>query len=164
MPERYQVPKHEATARVILSDGSRRQITVFLSERAEHHSGPERPSDLLNGDDSFVPVSFPESGFALLRTTSVMVMTVDVEDELVGTAEAEDVIGSGPGPDGVERHDVRIGLDDGSEVRGAITYLMPPGERRLQDYLNQAPTFVRLREGDRVKIVNTDRVVRVQPR
>lgn len=164
MPERYQVPKHEASARVLLSDGSRRRITVYLSEQAERHAGPERPSDLLNGDNPFVPVSFPDFGFALLRRTSVVVMTVAVEDELVGGTEAEDLVGADSDRDGVEWHDVVLILDDGSDLQGTIAYLMPPGERRLQDYLNQAPTFVRLREDDRVQIVNTDRIVRVQPR
>lgn len=164
MPERYQVPKHEASARVLLADGSRRRVTLFLSERAEGHTGPERPSDLLNGDDRFVPVSFRDAGFALLRRTSVLVMTVDVEDELTGAAGTEDVFGSGPDPEGLERHDVALILSDGSELEGTMTFLMPPGERRLQDYLNRAPTFVRLRAGDRIRIVNTDRIVRVESR
>lgn len=164
MSERYQVPKHEAPARVLLADGSRRRITVYLGEQAEDHAGPERPSDLLNGSERFFPVSFPDAGFALLRRTSVLVMTVDVEHELVGATEAEDVFGPGPDPEGLERHDVVLFLDEGSEAEGTMTFVMPPGERRLQDYLNRASAFVRLRDGDRVRIVNTDRVVRVEPR
>lgn len=164
MPERYQVPKHEASARVRLADGSRHEITVYLSERAEGHAGPERPSDLLNGDDRFVPVSFADAGFALLRRTSVVVMTVAVDDEMVGAGGTEDVFGSGPDPEGLERHDVVLALYDGSELEGTMTFLMPPGERRLQDFLNRSPPFVRLRDDDRIRIVNTDRIVRVQPR
>lgn len=164
MPERYQVPKHEAEVEVRLSDGSRGRITVYLSERAQGHAGPERPSDLLNGDDPFLPARFPDAGFALLRRTSVVVMTVDVEDEVTGASGAESLFGSGPDPDGVERHAIALILDDGSELEGTMTYLMPPGERRLQDYLNRAPRFVRLRNDDRVDIVNSDRIVRVEPR
>lgn len=164
MPERYQVPKHEASAEIRLADGSRRRVTVYLSERAQSHAGAERPSDLLNGDDRFIPVNFPDTGFALLRRTSVVTMTVDVEDELVGAGGTEDVFGPGPDPEGLERHDVVVILDDGSELEGTMTFLMPPGERRLQDFLNRAPTFVRLRENDRIEIVNSDRIVGVQPR
>lgn len=163
MSERFQVPKHEISARVLLPGGSRRELTLYLGERAARHSGPERPSDLLNGDERFVPVRFPERGFALLRRRSIVAVRVDAEDELAGTADDEELFGPDAAPEGVERREVRIVLEDGTEVTGTIAYAMPPGERRLQDYLNRGRPFVRVREGDHVDLVNSERVVRVEP-
>lgn len=168
MPEEYQVPKREMEAGVVLAGGREATVHLFLSERAEHHSGPERPSDLLNGDDPFVPVRFADSGFALLRRSSVLVMTVEAEAERAGGGADPEAglpgAGGGPVPDSAERRDVRIVLDGGIEAEGTLTYVMPPGERRLQDYLNQAPAFVSLLAGNRAKLVNTGRIVRVEPR
>lgn len=160
MSEKFQVPKHEVSARALLPGGEHEELKLYVSERAERHSGRERPSDLLNRDDRFVPVRLSDSGFVLLRRTAVLVMVVSLEDELVaGVVEG----GEGPDAEGAERHEVRLVLDEGTEVEGSVTYVMPPGEQRLQDYLNQAPGFVRVRDGDRIQLVNTGRIVRVEP-
>lgn len=163
MPERYHVPKHEISARVLLPDGSRRELTLYLSERAERHAGPERPSDLLNGDEPFVPVRFADADFALLRRSSIVALTVDVEDEMVDAADADELYSPESAPEGAERREVRVVLEDGSDVTGTMTYVMPPGERRLQDYLNRAPPFVRVRDGQEVELVNAERIIRVEP-
>lgn len=164
MSEEYQVPKSEVPARALLPDGSRKDVHLYLSERAERHSGPERPSDLLNGDELFVPVRFADTGFALLQRTSVLVVAVRAGDELrPGAGEGAGLVETGDPPEGAERREVRVVLDQGTEVEGTITYVMPPGERRLQDFLNQTDDFVRVRDDDRIKLVNTRRIVRIEP-
>lgn len=165
MPDAYEVPKHQVPARIVLPGSEPRDARLFLSERAERHTGPERPGDLLNGDQPFFPVSFDDTGFALLRRTSVLVVTVRAEDELVaGATDGQGIVEEEEeDADGAERHDLRLVLDRGPALEGTMTYLMPPGERRIQDYLNQADDFVRLRRGDRIHLVNTARIVLAEP-
>lgn len=164
MPDAYEVPKHEVPARVVLPGSEPRDARLFLSERAERHTGRERPGDLLNGGQPFFPVSFADTGFALLRRSSVLVVTVRAEDELVaGATDGQGIVEDGADADGAERQELRLVLERGPTLEGTITYLMPPGERRLQDYLNQADDFVRLRRGDRIHLVNTARIALVEP-
>lgn len=165
MPGRYQVPKNEVSARVVLADGTTWEAQLYVSDRAEHHAGRERPSDLLNGDEPFFPVDLSGIGFALLRRSSVLVTTVRAKDELTGGAtDGAELLEEGePVPEGAKRVDVRLVLDEGTSVDGTLVFLMPPGERRLQDFLNQASRFIPVREGDRVHLVNTERVVRAEP-
>lgn len=164
MPERYQVPKYEVPARVVLADGTEAELSLYVSERAEHHAGRERPSDLLNGDEAFFPARLSDEGFVLVRRTSVLVMTVRLEDELVpGASDGADLLRDEPEVEGVERHDVRVVMDQGTVVEGTVTYLMPPGERRLQDFLNQASRFMTVKDGGRLQLVNASRIARVEP-
>jgi len=156
--DEYRVPKNQVSARVVLPHRPEEQLTLFLGERAERHSGPERPSDLLNGDSRFIPVEFSESGFALLRRASVLLMVVRPADELLSDDGREDPTGPESGGSGARRRGVRLVMDDGTEVGGTVEYVMPPGESRLQDFLNEADAFIRVRDGDRVQLVNTARI------
>lgn len=167
MPERYQVPKNEASGRAVLADGTTADLKLYLSDRAEHHAGRERPSDLLNGEEPFVPVDLSGTGFVLLHRAAVLLLTVRLADEQVeDLADGAELLQEEDAslPDGAERVDVRVALEEGTTVDGTMTYLMPPGERRLQDFLNQSPRFVPLRQDDRIHLVNTERVVRVDPK
>ena len=56
---------------------------------------------------------------------------------------------------------VELALQDGSTIRGDVSYLMPVSKRRLQDFLNTAERFVALRDGDLVHLVNKERIARV---
>lgn len=164
MSERYQVPKNEVPAHVVLADGTEGELHLYVSERAERHTGRERPSDILNDEAPFFPVRFSDTGFALVRRSSVLVMTVRLEDELVaGGSEGAGLLQTGPAVEDAERHEIRLVLEEGTVVEGSVTYVMPPGERRLQDFLNQTPRFVTVRTDGSARLVNSDRIVRVEP-
>ena len=62
--EDLRVPKRRVSAEVLLPGGAARRITLFLAEAAPAHTGPERPTDLLNGGDDFVP-AFDEEARAM---------------------------------------------------------------------------------------------------
>ena len=53
--EDLRVPKRAVAVEVVLPGGVARQVSVYLSEGAASHPGPERLSDLLNGSAPFIP-------------------------------------------------------------------------------------------------------------
>mgnify|MGYP006292563043 CR=1 FL=1 len=164
MTEEYRVPKHRIPATVRMADGAERSVELFAGDHAERHTGPERPSDLLGRDASFFPVEDDEEGFLLLHKPAVSLLTVALEAEVrPEPVDAEDRALVDPEMEGAVRTRVRMVLDDGTEIRGLTAQVLPPGGRRLQDFLNAADGFVRVRDGDRVHVVNTDRIARVAP-
>lgn len=164
MSQEYRVPKHRIPATVRMADGEVRSVELFAGEHAERHAGAERPSDLLGADAPFLPVEDEEEGFLLLHKPAISMVTVELESEVgAEPVDAEDRALVDPEMEGAQRTDVRMVLDDGTEVRGLMALVLPPGERRLQDFLNAADRFVRIRDGDRVHLANTDRIARVAP-
>src|SRR5262249_24103337 len=132
LAEQYRVPKREVTAEVTLFGQAPSTLTIFLNERAETHDGFERPSDLFNGSGAFIPASEKKAGLVLLRRGAVTTVTVPAEAEFGhGGDRVEDLA-----VDQATVLQVEAVLEDGSKVRGSLTYLMPEGKRRLQDYLN----------------------------
>lgn len=155
----YRVPKRQISVEVTLHSQPWECVGLHLGDRAERHNGPERPSDVLNGATDFLPVTAFGSGISFLRKDAILVMSVpaEVEPEL-----------SVPGlpassPEGPRSEDVEIRLEDGTRLRGQITHYLPAGQRRLQDFLNRAPEFFPLRDGQTVHLVNRSHVNRVMP-
>jgi hypothetical protein len=148
MADDLKVPKQRVQVEVLLSGGSVLQVVVFLSEFASTHSGPERLSDLLNGGGDFVPaLDVAADNMTFLGRHSIAAARVASEWE--------------PGEDlaVAEEHEVEITLAEGTVRRGLLSFVMPPG-RRLLDYLNEAPLFVRLGERDRVSLINKRHIAR----
>jgi hypothetical protein len=150
--EDLRVPKRRVAAEAILAGGGGRRITLFLAEAASHHTGPERPADLLNGGDDFVPAFDEEAGaMTFLNRTGVAAVRVPGR-------EAED--------DGAEltlptEHAVEVVLLSGAALRGLVSYLRPPDRSRLVDFLNEPEPFFRLIEDHAVVLVNKRHVARV---
>ena len=57
---------------------------------------------------------------------------------------------------------MEIRLVDGQRLRGLFAYVQPEGRSRLTDYLNDAPTFLRLLQGDMVALINKRHVAYVE--
>ncbi len=159
MPARYQVPKRRVPVRIRGNDGSEEQVHLFLSELAENHPGGERPGDVFNGPSEFVVVETEGGEIWLLRRSNVAVVIVAGEheygDELAGAdplaADLDTVV------------DVKIELDDGALLEGAIRYQMPEAQNRLQDFMNASPPFLALYQESSVLLVNARRIARVMP-
>lgn len=154
--EVYRVPKFQVPAEVLLVGQEPMRISLHLSEHNERRTGRERPSDLLNGNKTFLPARAEERETGLIRREAVMVLTVDAREE---AEEGErDAV-----PEQSRRQRVRVYLEDGREVEGLVTYLRPAGQQRVQDFLNSAEQFFPLREGDVVRLVNKHRISWVEP-
>jgi hypothetical protein len=157
LAEQYRVPKREVIAEVVLFGQPAVSLTIFLNERAETHDGYERPSDLFNGSGAFIPASEKKGGLVLLRRGAVTTVSVPAESEFGGGgARAEDLAA-----DQATTLHVEAVLEDGSKLRGTLTYLMPEGQRRLQDFLNLHEEFLTLHDGDHARLINKNRIARI---
>ena len=152
--DELRVPKRRVAAEVLLPGGAGRRITLFLAEAAPAHAGPERPSDLLNGGDGFVP-AFDEDARAITFLNVGGLAVVRVERELEQTAADALTLPT--------EHEVEVLLESGSTLRGLVSYLRPPERSRLVDFLNEPAPFFQLIEERAVALVNKRHVARVAP-
>jgi hypothetical protein len=153
----YRIPKREVTAEVSLLGQARKVVKLFLGDRAENRSGPEKPSDLLNGTRSFFPAVEPPGRFVLLHRDSVTDLAVAVETEFPAEESPE-----GADAEALAKVLVELVLQDGSKVRGTVQFLMPEGRRRLIDFLNTADRFLIVRADGLARLINKRRIVRVE--
>lgn len=150
--DEMRVPKRRVTADVVMAGGAARRVELFLSEAAEGHAGPERPSDLLNASGEFLPALDAAGGrVAFLNRNAVAV--VRLAAELEHDVADEPIIRS--------EHEVAVTLADGTELRGLVSYLRPRAVR-LVEFLNEPAPFLELRLGDAVALVNKRQVARIE--
>jgi hypothetical protein len=149
--EDLRVPKRAVPVEVVLPGGEARQLSVYLSEGAASHPGPERLSDLLNGSAAFIPARDPASGaMSFLHRASIAVARVAADEE---PADDSFTIPT--------EHEVEITLVDGARLSGLVAYVAPESRERLVDFLNRTEPFFRLLERDRVALVGRAHVARV---
>lgn len=146
------VPKRRVAAEVVLPDAESRRIFLFLAEAASCHAGPERPSDLLNGGDDFVPALDEASGgMTFLNRAGIALVRVDrtleIDDADAVTLPTE--------------HEVEVLLGSGAQLRGFVSYSRPVDHSRLIDFLNEPSPFFRLVEERAIALVNKRHVSRV---
>jgi hypothetical protein len=146
------VPKRRIPVEMLLPGGASRQTTLFLSEVAADHTGPERPSDLLNGGDDFVP-AFDETGKAMTFLNRSAISAVRLDPALDADLDEDVTLPT--------EHEVEVLLQDGTPLRGLVSFLRPAERSRLVDFLNEAPPFFRLIDGAVLVLVNKRHVVRV---
>lgn len=157
----YEVPKHQMRVRLRLLHQEPAEGLLHLSEAAARHSGREFPSDLLNGDGRFLSLHDPSgTGFRLVRRESLVWLSMTAGEEQKETGSTWLVSEDDPEAT-VER--VRIVFGDGSDVAGTLRWVLPAGQRRVRDFLEQADLFFPLYGDDRVTFVNRERLVSVEP-
>jgi hypothetical protein len=144
------VPKHRAAVEVAVP-GRVLQVELFLSDYAREHLGPERVSDILNGENDFLPAVAEDERVVLLGRETFLWVRIPLNEH----TEEEDEAG--------QRTDigVRVLLEDGSGLTGNIRFVPPPGRGRLQDYLNSSGRFLSVVSGDKVFYVNRLRIANV---
>lgn len=148
------VPKRRVPAEVLLPGGAVRRIALFLAEAAPGHDGPERPSDVLNAGDRFLP-AFDEDAGAITFLNAGGLAVVRVERELERTASDALTLPT--------EHEVEVLLESGVTLRGLVSYLRPQEHSRLVDFLNEPAPFFPLLEERRIALVNKRHVARVAP-
>ena len=157
--ETYRIPKHTVSAELTMPGRLPTEVNLFLSEFAESHSGVERPSDLLNGDTTFFPIQDPEGRVVQLHRDAVMALSVPFREEFAEDDPRTAALGS----EEAVSMEVVVVLEDGTSKEGTLTYLMPEGQRRLQDFLNQPERFVTLRQEGHALLIHKGRVNRIFP-
>ena len=157
MVDPYRVPKNQVPVEVRILSGTSMALTLFLSGVAQSHAGTERPSDLLNTGDSFLPALGPDGTLIFLQKDAIEVVSFSAKHELGGDILMTAALRS----EQAMSADVSIVLQDGSELNGTIRYLMPEGNRRLQDFLNQPDRFLALQDGEMIRLINKRRIERI---
>ena len=137
MTEPFRVPKHKIAAEVCLPGESSIQIKLFLSDCAEGHSGIERPSDLMNGPAAFLPAAGADGRMIFFHRDAVLAVSVEAQHEFGGDVLMAVAMSS----DQATTEKVEIVLEGGKRFRGTVSYIMPEGSRRLQDFLSAIGTL-----------------------
>lgn len=150
--EELRIPKRRVSVDVMLPDGKVRRVNVFLAEQATNHEGSERVSDLLNGEGEFLPAFDLETKtMTMMNRSAVLVARCPSEDE--ADLSAEFTIPT--------EHDVQVTMVNGDQLEGLITYVRPPENARLPDFLNDRSPFFALQEKEQVALVNKRHVARI---
>jgi hypothetical protein len=155
----YTVPKREIQVEVVLPAGPPMRLFIFLNERAETHSGFERPSDLLDGVNLFIPAVDDRGELVLLNRDALLMVSVAAEHEL----SHEDPTAEDLAVEETTHALVEVVLENGMALRGLITYLLPPARRRLQDFLNSEDRFLTLKDSTFARLINKHRITRITP-
>ncbi len=157
MPGEYRIPKRQVPAHVTLVGEPTQELHLFVGQYAESHEGGERPGDVLNGRESYVPALDAQGGTRLLNLDAVLVVTVTARDEgVLGALEFQAADAACV--------DVVVALEGGLHLRGVVRYVLPEGQQRLQNYLRQPERFLPLYDGPRLHWINRRRVVWVESR
>jgi hypothetical protein len=154
MLESLSIPKRRVAAQFVLPGGASRAVAVFLAEAAAGRSGGERLSDLLNNSGSqFIP-AVDAATDAMMFVQGANLALARVSAELEPNVVDQFTIPT--------EHEVEVILVDGQQLRGLITYVLPEAHSRLTDYLNSAPPFIPLMEGEQVALINKRHVAYVE--
>ncbi|MGH9749503.1 MAG: hypothetical protein ACRD6R_06235 [Candidatus Polarisedimenticolia bacterium] len=151
----YRVAKREVPAEISLVGQPPAPFRLFLSGQARLHAGDERPSDLLNGGESFIPAVDRQGVVHFLCRDTLLIVSVAADHEF-GSETAPETAA----PPTV-RQQVQVLLEDGVTVKGVVESRMPEPKNRLLDCLNLADRFLAVRAGPTVHLVNKTRIVRV---
>jgi hypothetical protein len=140
-------------AQLVLPGGEAREVAVFLAEPMPGSTDGERLSDLLNAETKFIPAQdVATETMTFVNSITIAVARVDARHELRDvdrlTMRTEQA--------------VEIHLEDGQRLKGLFAYVQPEGRSRLTDYLNDAPPFLRLLQGDMVALINKRHVAYVE--
>jgi hypothetical protein len=156
LPLARRVPKVQIRSDVILVNRKPASYKMFLAD-TDAGGTCERPSEMLNGSRTFLPVVDAEGGIAFLPVDAIIMMTIPTVWEYRQPA-AE---GTGPGPREITA-ELAVDLLDASRISGTIRY--PSDEAtRIQDFLNQPDRFITLQQGETVAFVNKRHVARISP-
>ncbi len=144
------IPTIALEVEILCADGRTFSGRIFLPSASATHTGDMRPEEWLSDVAPFFP--FLEQGAArtvLLNKHEVLVLTVFGAEEFLD----ETLLAPATRRVVVECRD-RV-------LTGRITVEMPTGQSRVVDFLNAAPPFLAVREGDRRHLVRKARITRV---
>jgi hypothetical protein len=148
--EEFKVPLRKVSARAVMLDGQPVDGQFHVPARSPG-GGPGRLIDRLNDDDGFLPWSHAE-GTDLVNKSSIVWIQV-------GPGEPAEEPGS---EDREHAARVTVTLRGGVTFEGELHYLMPHGRSRVLDFLNAAPHFVAVRDGEGIRLLNLAYVMRLR--
>ena len=157
MSVEYRVPKRTVLAQVCFQGSSSSTLRLYLGDRAESHMGKERPGDLLNGADAFIPTTTPEGEFILLNKDAVTTVAIDGQDDMIEEIPCGD---DDPSTDAT-RFEATVHLSDCTTRKGWISFLHPYGQRRPQCLLNTEDRFLLVHNGIENCFINKRHILKL---
>ena len=148
----YRIEKVRRAVELTLANGQRLEGDVFVQFTARYRAGPADPLDLLNDDESFLPLVIDSGDAYLVQKAQIAV---------VGTRLPE-------GDDAVDRAlvgmNVELTLIDGSTHIGSLFLEVRATRQRLIDALNDLSTpFLALFTADQLRLVNRRHIAYARP-
>lgn len=129
--EEQKIAKNRRQVIFTLADGRELEGEVFLSLYEAHRQGSQRVGELLNGEETFLPVK-TSAGTVHLNVANI-IKAVTQED-----AERHDLMMLG------KKYTVRITTLHGEAIEGDIFVDLPQDRSRVSDYLNRPERFLRV--------------------
>jgi len=99
----------------------------------------------------------PSHKVILLNKDALMVLTASAEAEFPAEELSVSTLAVGAGTS----VQAEFTLQDGTEIKGRVGFVMPEGKRRLVDFLNLPERFFAVREGALAQLINKKCIVRV---
>ena len=148
----YRIQKVRRAVELTLANGQRLEGDVFVQLTARFRTGPADPLDLLNDDESFLPLVIGSGDAYLVQKAQIAV---------VGTRLPE-------GDDAVDRAlvgmNVELTLIDGSTHIGSLFLEVRATRQRLVDALNDLSSpFLALFTADQLRLVNRRHIAYARP-
>ncbi len=134
--------------RVLMANGFCVSGDTFVQLQGSHLSGGQRVEDLLNGDESFLPLR-NEFGTQLVNLEQIVSVSVAAAEEL------DPLLTLG------RKYAVRVEPTVGDGINVCIYVNLPGSASRVKDFLNQKKRFLLFIDGDQVLYIARDKILRV---
>jgi hypothetical protein len=132
------------------SDDRFTQVSFFLQDYAEEHSGRERIIDVLNSSSDFLPLEEVNKKKVIL-VNKQRIRWIELEEKELFEQVAL-----------IHEQSVEVEMTGGKVFRGRFPVEMPPERSRLSDHLNFTPKFIYLLREDRDLILNKTFLISVK--
>ena len=150
------IPVRRAPVTVVTADGVTRRAEMFLRLQAAH-ARLETVQDRLNDAERFLTLAVSRDGPpTFLQKHQLVRVEADATTEEWRPDSAEDL-------EGAVRVPVRVQLSNGEQFHGTVQIEGPSGRRRLSDFLNAQPRFLRLDGADQIHLLHTRYIAEVVP-
>jgi hypothetical protein len=133
---------------MVMVNGLRIHGETFLQLQGVYLTGPQRVGELLNGDETFLPV---RAGSQVQLVNLEQVVSVSLAAEL----EFDPLLTLG------EEHRVRVEPVAGDAIEARIFVNLPGDKSRVKDFLNKKTRFLLFLDNDRVIYFARERILRV---
>src|SRR5262245_9239 len=129
----YQIPKVRIPVEARFLNEPPMTLEMFVGQSCAHHDGPERPSEVLNGSQPFIPMVRPTGEAGFVHRDALVMISLEAAHEN-HHEDAGHVMGA----------DIMVDLEGGATALGRLEYMMPGDRCRVQDYLNTSLRFLPL--------------------
>jgi hypothetical protein len=148
--ESLRIPMNPCEASLVFVGGDRKEVVFFLSPSSGLHPGVETIEEFLGGDRTFLPARLEaDEENVLVNRRSLLYLEVGQEAPTLLSREESAA---------VPMEIVRVELEGGEAVEGALRMHGPIGNQRISDEFNREEDFLPLESADKVIYFNKHRV------